>query len=228
MGGNKTDKSPKSVQEVFLRDYSKVIFFYPLFFISLILWIIELIVQGSITWLAYFWLVMFFMNLFVIAFDVSSTKFFLIILIIAVIVILLIFVILPYAGQSIFDALSGTELGIVLPASFYFAVMIILAIILGIVLINSRLNYWKIERNEAYHKRGIFTTAERYPVKSLRIQKSINDVFEFFLLRAGDISLMFSKSEIFHLHTILNINKRSNELDYLLSHMHVEIDELDT
>ena len=60
-----------SVDYVYLRDYSKVVFFYPLFIISLILWIVELVIQGEVRWLGLFWLIIFFMNLFVIAFDVS-------------------------------------------------------------------------------------------------------------------------------------------------------------
>jgi hypothetical protein len=106
---------------------------------------------------------------------------------------------------------------------------LILLFILGIVIISTRFEYYKIERNEIIHKKGIFSSAERFPVKSLRFKKEIPDVFEFFLLRAGKFTIMPGKAdEVMILNTVLNINKVEKHLDWLLSHVSVQPDEIDS
>ena len=97
------------------------------------------------------------------------------------------------------------------------------------MIISTRFEYYKIERNEIIHKKGIFSSADRFPVKSLRFKKEIPDVFEFFMLRAGRFTIMPGKAdEVMILPTVLNINKREEQLDWLLSHVSVEPDEIDS
>jgi hypothetical protein len=106
---------------------------------------------------------------------------------------------------------------------------LIIGFILAIIIINARFNYWKIERNEIYHKSGIFSAADRYPVETLRIRKEITDVFEFLILRAGSITLLPGRSEeVIHLPTVLNVNNKAEKIDKLLSHISVEPDEIDS
>ncbi|MBD3197694.1 MAG: hypothetical protein GF317_21760 [Candidatus Lokiarchaeota archaeon] len=212
-------------EEVFLRSYPKVIFFWPLFLTSLVLWIIQLFMPAPEPVLGYFWVGMFFVNLFVIAFDFSSTKFFVLILIIVVGLLIVIFLVLPEIELS---GIGGTTFNLALTQEFYLTMTLIFGLVLGIVIINAQFNYWKVERNEIYHKSGIFSSADRYPVQSLRIKKSIPDVFEFLFLRAGSMVLMPGRAdEVIQLPTVLNVNKRSEEIDRLLSHVSVEPDELD-
>ncbi len=221
----KTDK-------VILRNYPKVIFFWPLFLTSFIAWCIQIIYdtilpleQEPLGWLGIFWFIVFFTNLFVVSFDVSSSKFFILLLIVVVGVLLIIFLVVPYVSLP---ALPGGEFNPGLTTIFYFLMWIIFAFILGFILLGVHFNYYKIERNEIYHNKGIFSSAERYPVKSLRIRKEIADVFEYFVLRAGSLTLLPGKAdEVITLNTVLNINKRVKQLDYLLSDIGVEPDELD-
>ncbi len=149
-------------------------------------------------------------------------KFFVLVLVVVVVVLLLIFLV-P-------DLFAGFPVGSFNPeltAEVYFAVSLIMGIILGLVVLGARFDYWKIERNEIYHKKGLFTSAERLPTKSLRIMKEIPDVFEFFILRSGSITLMPGHGDVIHLPTVLNINKKQDQIDYLLSHVSIEPDELD-
>jgi len=96
------------------------------------------------------------------------------------------------------------------------------------VVLSTRFEYFKIERNEIIHKKGIFSSAERFPVKSLRFKKEIPDVFEFFMLRAGKFTIMPGQAdEVMILPTVLNVNKKERQLDFLLSHVSVEPDEID-
>jgi hypothetical protein len=221
-----TEKKPKSISEVILRSYPKVIFFWPLLITTLIAWPIQLALEGQGSpgdMMGYVWFLMFFVNLFVIAFDFSSTKFFVLIMAIVVVLLLLVFLVLPYFSLN----LGGFVIALDLPSGFYMIMSLVLLFILGFVIISCQFNYWKVERNELYHKSGIFSSAERYPAANLRLKKSIPDVFEFFILRAGSITLMPGHGDVIHLTTVLNINKKQEKIDYLLSHVHVEVDELD-
>ncbi len=217
-----SEKKTKSVTEIKLRSYPKVIFLYPLLIASFVLWIIQFALTYLEPWLGNIWMIILFINLFIMAFDFSSTKFFLLILAVVIIVLLLVFL-LP--GGIVPSGAFNFNLG--LPAEFYFISTIILAFILGLVLLSAQFDYWKIERNEIYHKAGIFTSAERIPTKSLRIKKEIPDVFEFFILRAGSITLMPGHGDVIPLNTVLNVNKKSEQIDWLLSHISMEPDELD-
>ncbi|MFX1377057.1 MAG: hypothetical protein ACFFA0_14725 [Promethearchaeota archaeon] len=221
-------KKPKYASEIYIRSYPKVIFFYPLLVASLILWLIEALIDAQEPQpepvLGYIWFIVFFINLFVIAFDFSSTKFFVLILAIVIIILLVIFLVLPNFSVALDD--FSVYLG--LPYQFYMLMTIILLFILGIVVISTRFEYYKVERNEIIHKAGIFSSAERFPVKSLRFRKEIPDVFEFFMLRAGKLTIMPGKAdEVMILDTVLSINKKEKQLDWLLSHVSVEPDEID-
>ena len=218
-----SEKKAKHPSEIYIRSYPKIIFFWPLLITSIVLWIIQALTDPSST-LGYVWLIVFFINIFVTAFDFSSTKFFVLVLAILIVILLLVFMVLP---NFTFD-ITGFKLNLMLPWDFYMVMTIILVFILGIVIISTRFEYYKIERNEIIHKSGIFSTAERFPVKSLRFKKEIPDVFEFFMLRAGKFTIMPGKAdEVMILNTVLNINKVEKHLDWLLSHVSVEPDEVD-
>jgi len=222
-----TEKKKKAVNVVILRSYPKVILFYPLMILTFIAWPIQWALDGNAvdgTVLAYVWFIFFFSNLFMMAFDFSSTKFFVLIMAIVIVLLILIFLVFPNISIS----LGGLAIPLNMPYGFYMIMALVLLFILGFVLISCQFNYYKVERNEIYHKSGIFSTAERIPTKSLRLKKEIPDVFEFFVLRAGSITLMPGHGEVIHLSTVLNINNKQEKIDDMLSHIHVEIDELDT
>lgn len=226
MPEEKKKKEVKPVTEIILRSYPKVIFFYPLLFTSLILWPIQLVLGESAGWwLGALWLMVFFVNLFVMAFDFGSAKFFILILLGVILFLAVIFYIVPTYGLP---NVADISFGLILPWQFYMGAFLVLLFILGFVVFASLFDYWKVERNEIYHKKGIFSAAERYPVKSLRLVKTIPDIFEYFVLRAGTIVLMPGRSdEVINLPTVLNVNKKAAQIDFLLSHISVEPDEID-
>ncbi len=216
------EKDIKREEKIFLRSYSKVIFFYPLFFTSLTLFLIQYFVGMDEPILGAIWITVFFANLFIIAFDTSSTKFF--ILLLAAIILIMIFTLIFHPNAIISQILSF-EVTIIMSYQFYLSTVIILAFIFLIAWIATRFDYWKLERNEVIHKKGIFISAVRYPTKSLRIKKEIPDIFEFFLLRSGSIHLLLGNEDVVYLDTVLNINKKSKQLDYLLSDIEIEIEK---
>lgn len=225
-----SDTNTKHKQEkIRIRSYPKIIFFYPLFITSLVMWIIQMVADvgggGPIAFLGYFWVAMFFINSFVIGFDFSSAKFFVLILLIIIAAVIGIFVVM--LGDFNIPNISGFNFG--LTAEFYLGITIILGFILAIVVINAQFNYWELEQNEMYHKSGVFSSAERYPTEKLRLKKAIPDVFEFLFLRAGSLTLIpGDREDAIHLNTVLNINNLIDQIDRMLSYVSVEPDEIDS
>jgi len=212
----------KKEEKIILRSYSKVIFFYPLFLTSIILFLIQYFSGMDKSILGAIWVTMFFANLFIIAFDTSSTKFFILLLIAIILIILFAFIFHP---NAVISQIWSFEVSIIMSYQFYLTTTVILASIFLVAWIATRFDYWKLERNEVIHKKGIFISAERYPTKSLRIKKEIPDIFEFFLLRSGSIHLVFGKGDVIYLDTVLNVNKKEKQLDYLLSDIEIEVEK---
>ncbi len=206
--------------EIILRSFPKAIFFTPLFAISIVFWIIQAFLPTLNPWLGSIWVIIFFSNFAVSSLDFPSTRFLIVILGTLIVVLLIIFLgLIPILAQL------GSNINLGLPAEFYMIMTIILGLILGLVVLSSRFDYYKIERNEIIHKRGIYSThIERFPVRGLRIKKMIPDLFEYLMFRAGSLTLIFSKGEIAHLNTVLNVNKKAEQIDFLLSSLHVMIE----
>jgi hypothetical protein len=127
--------------------------------------------------------------------------------------LVMIFLILPQVQLPIIVLNLGSS------PEFYATMTLILSIILGFVVLSSRFDYYKLERNELIHVTGVLAnTAERYPVRSLRIRHVVSDVFEFLLLGAGSITLIPKDSEAIHLITVINVKKKIKKIDWLLTH----------
>jgi hypothetical protein len=120
----------KEGEVIYLRSYSKVIFLFPLFFTTIILWIIQYFFQNSsgdpVPWLGFVWTVVLFVNLITMAFDMSSTKFFVIVLIIAVLIILSIFLSLPAIINTFFQNVAVVEFNIGMSVDFYFVMTVVI------------------------------------------------------------------------------------------------------
>ncbi len=205
--------------QIVLRSFPKAIFFAPLFVISIIFWIIQAFLPDLNPWLGGIWLIIFFSNFFVTSLDFPSAKFLIVILGILIIVLLLIFLGLFPSLKEVGIFSENLHLG--LPPEFYMIMTLILGLILGLVVLTSRFDYYKIERNEIIHKKGIFSShIERFPVRGLRIKKEIPDVFEYLMFRVGSLTLIFAEGNVVHLNTVLNINKKEEQIDFLLSSLH--------
>ncbi|TFF89061.1 MAG: hypothetical protein EU548_08115 [Promethearchaeota archaeon] len=110
-----------------------------------------------------------------------------------------------------------------LKTQFFLIVSIIIAFILLFVWLEERFEYWVIEKNEVYYKKGLLSNIKRYPTSNLEYSKDITDIFEYLTLRAGKITLTINNKTIFTLDTVLNVNKKIKELDDLLSQFRVKV-----
>jgi len=216
-------KEEKTIEkdQVILRNFPKAIFFTPLFLVSVIFWIVQSFLTDLNPWLGIIWVIIFFSNFTVTALDFPSYRVLILVLGIVIIVLLALFLgLIPTLKQL---GIIGQNFRIGLPVEFYMIMTIILGLILGLVMLSTRFDYYRIERNEVIHKTGFFTTSlERYPVRGLRVKKEIPDLFEYFLFKAGTITLIFAKNDkIIHLNTVLNVKKKAERIDFLLSSLHV-------
>ncbi len=77
-------------------------------------------------------------------------------------------------------------------ATFYWSFTGILgAMFLGVI-VSTRFDWWEVRPNELLHHHGFLSNLERLSAPNLRIDKEINDVFEYMLLRSGRLILQAS------------------------------------
>ena len=77
-------------------------------------------------------------------------------------------------------------------ATFYWTIATILGLMFVAVLIVVRFDYWEVRGNELLHHHGFLSNLERLSAPNLRMEKEINDIFEFLLLRSGRLIIYTS------------------------------------
>lgn len=219
--------------EVYLRNYSKAVFFYPLMFFSGFAFIVQgiwTLIYGegaTIPWLSTTWVVVFFFNMFVVAFNFSAKKFF--ILFLTAVVIILVVILLASYGAFTPDAQAtsiqlfqnggdgGLQFDIGLTPLFYGIMFLGLGAIIGMIFIGARVNYVKIEKNEVYVRNLFQARSKRYPTGNFSFETYIVDVFELITMGAGSVDLTFGNNQHLHLETVPLIHRKEDKLDKLLS-----------
>src|SRR5690606_2135179 len=126
----------------------------------------------------------FFLNVLVFAFDFSRIKS---ITLIVVIVALLLG--LGWADATwgiagpIKDVLGAIDVR--MSTQFYGLFSAFFVVVMLIVLINTRFNYYEVNHREILHHHGYLGDITRMPTTGLRLNKEIYDLFEYMLLRSG-------------------------------------------
>ena len=213
-------------EKIIIRSYSKAIFLLPTLIVSIFGWIFQAIIDTPTAktptgWLEIIWITVFFLNMFVVLFDFSSSKFMILVLVLSLATSIIYYTVFPTIFKS-----SVIEVDIVLgfTSHFYIIMTAILSFCLLITAILPYFDYYTIERNELYHRKGLFTEAERWSLNNLQYTKKIPDIFEFLMFRAGTIKFYPSKTDVIILPTVLGINKKETQLDYILSKIKVDIE----
>jgi len=186
----------KRTDRIYLVPYPKVVFFYPTFFTALIagIWLafanpenLEQSGAASFWGVAFMWV--FAVNVVVISFDfprsTSLTLFFVVAALILGLVLLFNFN--PGLAPAIarfFDAIQPLA-----NSAFYFLIAAVFGFIYIWVLIKVQFDYWEVRPNELLHHHGILSDLKRFSAPHLRIDKEINDVFEYLLLGSGRLIL---------------------------------------
>jgi hypothetical protein len=222
-------EGPKSI---YLVAYPKVVLLYPTFLAALAAGIYMAVTGGKnqsgaeVTGLIF--LGVFALNLVVLSFDfprtVSLTLFFLIFGV--AMGLILLFRSYPDALPRVTAVLK--MLRPVAYASFYFTIATILGVIYLLVLVSRRFDYWEVRPNELLHHTGLLSDLKRYSAPNLRIDKEINDVFEFMLLRSGTLILHPSQERrAIVLENVPNIGKKEAQLTQMLGALQVQVRKVD-
>jgi hypothetical protein len=191
-------KRRKAAEErVYLVPYPKVVFFYPTLLTAAVLAVWMTVTDRFsidaddrtavvMTWI---FLGVFSINLAIITFDfpraTSLTMFFFL----AAVVLggYLLFMFYP----DLFPAATALVAKIrpAANATFFIVFSAVLVLIYLTVFVAVRFNYWEVRPNELLHHHGILSDLKRYSAPNLRVDKEINDVFEYLLLRSGRLIL---------------------------------------
>ncbi len=221
---NKGEKNPMSeeIEKVVIRGYPKTIFLYPIVFISLISAFLEWRDLGDPEAVATFWLISFFALLMVVSFEFTRG-----ILIALISLVFAAFVLILYLIET---EVIEWDIDITVPASadgtFYLGVAAILTFIMILAWIGARFNYYEITHQELLHKKGFLGDVDRWPAPNIIVQKSLEDIFEFLLLRAGRLILMpAGKREAIVIGAVPRINDVERRIKAVLEKLAVKIQE---
>jgi hypothetical protein len=113
-------------------------------------------------------------------------------------------------------------------ATFYWSFTAMLAIIFALSFLSLSFDYWEVRPNELLHHHGFLSNLERFAAPNLRIDKEINDLFEYMLLRSGRLILQPSNERrAVIIDNVPFIKTKERQITQLLGALKVDIREDD-
>lgn len=105
--------------------------------------------------------------------------------------------------------------------SIFAGVLVVIYIAVGVAV---QFDYWEVRPNELLHHHGVLSDLERFSAPNLRIDKEINDLFEYLLLRAGRLILHPSNERrAIVLENVFFINKKEQQITKMLGALQVQV-----
>lgn len=225
----------KSDEGIILIAYPKIVFLYPTWILSILCGIFmffwgdaTLAGEPSAMTVTCGWsfLILLTLNLQVLAFDFPrATSLTLIVAIIALVLGgALVFINFPNVFPQVTAFLKIFHP--VANSTFYFILAGVLTIIYIGVYFNAQFDYWEVRPNELLHHHGLLSDLERFPSPRLRIDKEINDIFEYLLLGAGRLILHpNNERRAIVLDNVFFISSKEKAITKLLSALQVQVRE---
>jgi hypothetical protein len=206
-----------------------VVFFYPTMLVALVAWIAGFFLEsqakgaGSPT-LGGIFMIVFCVNLLVFAFDFSRIKSITLVFIGIALLFGLMWANQQYAVMEPIRKMID-KIEITMGTQFYAFIFAFFALCMLMVFINSRFNYYEINRNEILHHTGYLGDINRTPTSAMRMNKEINDLMEFLLLRSGRLVFYPATTrEALVIDNVLNVNTVEKRIKELLSSVSVSVD----
>lgn len=224
-----SDSTNVGPEPVFLVSYPKIVFLYPTVLAGLF-GAIYMLVLGNDTEAEYarlparIFLTVLTVNLVVVSFDfpriTSLTWFF---ATVAICVSLwTIFHFNPDLAQELHERLS--RISPRANAAFYIIFTLSILFLFLCVIISRRFDYWEVRSNELLHHHGVLSDLERFSAPNLRIDKEINDVFEYLLLRSGRLIIHPSQERrAIVLENVMFINQKEDRITRMLGALQVRV-----
>lgn len=222
-------ESNKGPDPVFLVSYPKIVFLYPTVIASLF-GAIYMLANGNVATADYavfparLFLAVFTVNLVVVSFDfprtTSLTWFF------ALVAICVGLWTLFHINADLAPWITAQLMKITPQANAAFYIIFTLAMffLFGCVLVSRRFDYWEVRGNELLHHHGVLSDLERFSAPNLRIDKEINDVFEYLLLRSGRLILHPSQERrAIVLENVMFINQKEERITRMLGALQVRV-----
>lgn len=223
-------KSPDQPNQIYLVSYPKIMFLYPTVVVAmlcaLIMWIKgpgteETSYQFTI---ARVFLLVLGLNIVVLSFDfprtTSLTWFFAITA--AVIGLWMLFRSNPNILPAVVNGILAVQ-----PyanASFYTLFTLVMLALYAGVFVSRRFDYWEVRGNELLHHHGVLSDLKRFSAPNLRIDKEINDVFEYLLLRSGRLIIQpNSERRAIVLENVMFINEKEEQITRMLGALQVRV-----
>jgi len=214
---------------VFLVSYPKIVFLYPTVLVALF-GAIYMWVKGNdpgadyATLPAKIFLITLMVNLVVVSFDfprtTSLTWFFAIVTVCGGLWML-------FHINTDLAPLVTAQLAKITPranAMFYFIFTLSMLFLFTCVILSRRFDYWEVRGNELLHHHGVLSDLERFSAPNLRIDKEINDLFEYMLLRSGRLIIHPSQQRrAIVLENVMFINQKEDRITKMLGALQVRI-----
>src|SRR5688572_30666548 len=109
-------------------------------------------------------------------------------------------------------------------ATFFYLITGILGLLYVGMFIGTKFDYWEVRPNELLHHHGVLSDLKRFSAPDLRVDKEINDVFEYLLLRSGRLILHPSgETRSIVLENVPFINQKEETLTRMLSALQVQV-----
>ncbi len=222
----KTSKSGE--RGVILISYPKIVFLWPSWLVALVagIWMrstgdVPSSTSDILTWT---FLVVLGLNLVIFSFDFPRSTSLLLFFVIVAIVLGLILA--AYNMPTLIPNLHAwlRSMHPAANSTFFLLFGSTLTLIYLAVLLTVRLDYWEVRPNELLHHHGIMSDLERFSSPNLRIDKEINDVFEFLLAGSGRLILHpRNEPRAIVLDNVFFINKKEAALTKLLGALQVQV-----
>lgn len=214
---------------VILISYPKIVFMWPSWFVSIFcafyMWFNPELVdsRGGVNVCIAF-LMVFSLNLVVLSFDFPRTTSFLLFAIITSLVLVGVLVVsnMPNVLPAVSDWLG--KIKPIANATFYVLYALVMTFIYIFVWIMARFDYWEVRPNELLHHYGMLSDLKRFSAPHLRIDKEINDIFEYVLLGSGRLILQPSgEKRAIILDNVFFISSKEKRITKLLGALQVQV-----
>ncbi len=210
-----------------IRPWPKVVFFYPTFICATLFWILSMVSSGGpSTWMGNGFMLLFFLNLLVFAFDFSRIKSLTLLILIVAVVLGMMW------ADTRWEVIGGLKdlvnaIQIQMNTWFYGATSAVFAFVLLLVLINTRFNYYEVNHREILHHHGYLGDITRLPTQGLHLNKEIYDLLEYVLLRSGRLIFYpHGTREAIVIDNVINVNRVEKHIKDLLSVIAVRMQPL--
>jgi hypothetical protein len=222
------------VESVILVSYPKIIFLYPSLILGFITAIYHSIVDVQFnapttadTVMNTIFLAVLGVNLVILAFDFPRTTSLTMFFCAAALALglVLLFTLKPGLLPAITDVLKGFKP--LANATFYWSFTAIVGTIFAIAFLTFSFDYWEVRPNEILHHHGFLSNLERRAAPNLRIDKEINDLFEYMLLHSGRLILQPANERAIILDNVPFIKHKEQQIMQLLGALKVDIREDD-